>query len=239
MPTQRAQDLIKASFHSISQDFTTPLQNCLKAAQQAPPAAPGGYYAPQWPEQAERGVQAHQLGAVSRTAGAGSRSYRLRKRPRHGMVSNVPCWVLVWLTLSACCQETLLRPSSHTGCLSHVACLCCIKTQPCTSACTSSNWQISSIWLRGSLYWAALPLTSSWPLTLAVKQHAMLRVPSARLPRPVMQISIPVHGRETRTRAAEGWMAGGPCWRGCACRSMTSSSKLLTVPCYCLESKNR
>ncbi len=84
---QRAQDLIKASFQGISKDFTTPLQDCLKAAQQAPPAAPGGYYAPQWPEHTELGVLANQLGAVSRTAGANSRSYRLRKRPRHGRVS--------------------------------------------------------------------------------------------------------------------------------------------------------
>ena len=106
---QRAQDLIKASFHSISQDFTTPLQNCLKAAQQAPPAPPGGYYAPQWPEQAERGVQAHQLGTVSRTAGATSRSYRLRKRPRHGMVSNVPSWILICLSLEALLVPAILR----------------------------------------------------------------------------------------------------------------------------------
>ncbi|KAL0023565.1 hypothetical protein WJX77_002562 [Trebouxia sp. C0004] len=81
---QRAQDLIKALFQGISKDFHTPLQDCLKAAQQAPPAAPGGYYAPQWPEQTELGVLANQLGDISRTAGASSRSYRLRKRPRHG-----------------------------------------------------------------------------------------------------------------------------------------------------------
>ncbi|KAL0025084.1 hypothetical protein WJX79_007064 [Trebouxia sp. C0005] len=80
---QRAQDLITASFQDISNGFTIPLQDCLKAAQQAPPAAPGGYYAPQWPEHTEVGVLAGQLGAVSRTAGANSRSYRLRKRSRH------------------------------------------------------------------------------------------------------------------------------------------------------------
>lgn len=84
---QRAQDLIKASFHGINKDFTGPLQDCLKAVQQAPPAAPGGYYASQWPEQAELGALSSQLGAVSRHAGAHSRSYRLRKRPRHDRVS--------------------------------------------------------------------------------------------------------------------------------------------------------
>jgi hypothetical protein len=93
---QRAQDLVKASFQGISKDFTTPLQDCFKAAQQAPPAAPGGYYAPQWPEHTELGMLANQLGAVSRTAGANSRSYRLRKRPRHGRVSaglNTHLWI--------------------------------------------------------------------------------------------------------------------------------------------------
>lgn len=87
MCAQRAQDLIKTSFQGISKDFTVPMQDCLKAAQQAPPAAPGGYHATQWPEHTELGVLANQLGAVSRTAGASSHSYRLRKRPRHGRVS--------------------------------------------------------------------------------------------------------------------------------------------------------
>ena len=103
MCVQRAQDLIKTSFQGISKDFTVPMQDCLKAAQQAPPAAPGGYYATQWPEHTELGVLANQLGAVSRTAGATSRSYRLRKRPRHGRVSvglNTHLWCPPHFSLS-------------------------------------------------------------------------------------------------------------------------------------------
>lgn len=88
---QRAQGLIKASFQSISQDFTAPLQDCLHAAQQAPPAAPGGYYARQWPEHAELGAIPSQLGVISRQAGAVSHSYRMRKRPCVNKVSNACC----------------------------------------------------------------------------------------------------------------------------------------------------
>lgn len=84
---QRAQALIKASFQDTNQGFTLPLQTCLKAAQQAPPAAPGGYYAPQWPEQGGLGF-APQLGSISRHTGAGSRNYRMRKRARLGQVSS-------------------------------------------------------------------------------------------------------------------------------------------------------
>ena len=82
---QRAQALIKQSFQSVSQDFTTPLQACLKAAQQAPPAPPGGYYAPQWPEQGYLGTSS-QLGSISGSAGTSSRSYKMRKRARLGQV---------------------------------------------------------------------------------------------------------------------------------------------------------
>ncbi|KAL3140348.1 hypothetical protein ABBQ38_004612 [Trebouxia sp. C0009 RCD-2024] len=80
---KRAQALIKASFQGISRDFTAPLQACLKAAQQAPPAPPGGYYAPRWPEQGSLGTST-QLGSISRHAGATSRSYQMRKRARLG-----------------------------------------------------------------------------------------------------------------------------------------------------------
>lgn len=82
---QRAQALIRTAFQGISQDFTTPLQACLKAAQQAPPAPPGGYYAPQWPEQGSHGTSS-QLGSVLRSADASSRSYKMRKRARMGQV---------------------------------------------------------------------------------------------------------------------------------------------------------
>ena len=87
LAVQRAQALIKASFQDINQGFTLPLQACLKAAQQAIPAAPGGYYAPQWPEQGGLGSPS-QLGSVSRHTGAGSRSFRMRKRARRGQVSS-------------------------------------------------------------------------------------------------------------------------------------------------------
>lgn len=86
---QRAQALIRTSFQGISQDFTTPLQACLKAAQQAPPAPPGGYYAPQWPEQGSHGTSS-QLGSVLRSGDASSRSYKMRKRARLGQVRWCP-----------------------------------------------------------------------------------------------------------------------------------------------------
>ena len=82
---QHAQALIKASFQGVSSDFTSPLQACLKAAQQAPPAPPGGYYAPQWPEQGCQGTSS-QLGSISRSTGGSSRSYMMRKRARLGRV---------------------------------------------------------------------------------------------------------------------------------------------------------
>ena len=86
---QRAQELIKASFQGVSHDFTAPLQACLKAAQQAPPAPPGGFYATQWPEQGNLGASS-QLGSISRHAGGSRRSYRMRKRARLGRVSTCP-----------------------------------------------------------------------------------------------------------------------------------------------------
>ena len=84
-PAQRAQALIKASFQGVSSDFTSPLQACLKAAQQAPPAPPGGYYTREWPEQRCLSTTS-QLGSISRSTGATSRSYMMRKRARPGLV---------------------------------------------------------------------------------------------------------------------------------------------------------
>ena len=88
MHLQRAQQLIAASFKSIAQNFHAPLQSCLEAAREQAPAPPGGYYAPQWPEQADLGALSTELGVISRHAGPSSHSYRLRKRPRPGMVRN-------------------------------------------------------------------------------------------------------------------------------------------------------
>ena len=82
---QRAQALIKASFQGVGSDFISPLKACLKAAQQAPPSPPGGYYAPQWPEQGCLSTSS-QLGSISRSTGGSSRSYVMRKRARLGRV---------------------------------------------------------------------------------------------------------------------------------------------------------
>ena len=80
---QHAKELIKASFDRASQDFQGPLANCLKLAQQAPPAPPGGFCASQWPEDPLLdATSGHLFRTASRHTGFNSRSYQMRKRPR-------------------------------------------------------------------------------------------------------------------------------------------------------------
>lgn len=82
---QHAKELIKASFDKANQDFQEPLANCLKLAQQAPPAPPGGFYAAQWPEDPLLdAASGHLFRTASRHTGFNSRSYKMRKRPRLG-----------------------------------------------------------------------------------------------------------------------------------------------------------
>ena len=108
---QHAQALIKASFHTVSRDFATPLQTCLQAAQHTPPAPPGGYSAPRWPEQQSPGQS--QLGPTGHTAG---RSSRLKKRARLGQVSSRAC-----ISVCTACCVCKLAPSQATHCLSAAA----------------------------------------------------------------------------------------------------------------------
>ena len=57
----------------------------MKLAQQAPPAPPGGFYAPQWPEEPLLdATSGHLFRTASRHTGFNSRSYKMRKRARPG-----------------------------------------------------------------------------------------------------------------------------------------------------------
>ena len=112
---QHAKELIKASFQQTGQDFRQPFTHCLELAQQAPPAAPGGFYDPAWPEHAVLEANSSLIRPASRHTGFNSRSYHKRKRPKFGDSLTGKKCLLTTDNTEPCCalQVDCFTPPMH------------------------------------------------------------------------------------------------------------------------------